>query len=180
MLSIFLIIMLIISFMIGYRRGFILQAVHIVGLIVSFLVAWLYYENLANIIRLWIPFPQLPEESPWPLLNEAFGGENVYYNGIAFVIIFIVVKIITQIIGSMFDFIGNLPVLNFLNNWLGAVLGFIEGLIITAILLHLAALIQVDFIQQLLQTSTVAEWIFHYTPIVSNELRELWTEGTGQ
>ncbi|PTL39895.1 CvpA family protein [Alkalicoccus saliphilus] len=180
MLSIFLIIMLLISFMVGYRRGFILQAVHIVGLIISFLVAWLYYENLSGIIQLWVPETQLPDESPWPLMNEAFGNENVYYNGIAFVIIFIVVKIITQIIGSMLDFVGNLPVLHFINNWLGAVLGFIEGLIITAILLHLAALIQVDFVQELLQTSSVAQWIFHYTPIVSNEIRELWIEGTGR
>ncbi|WP_246125599.1 CvpA family protein [Alkalicoccus halolimnae] len=177
-LSLFLILMLIVSLMTGFRRGFVLQAVHIVGLIISFMAAWLYYEAFAELIRLWVPFLQLPEESPWPLLNDALGGEMVYYNGIAFVLIFIVVKIITQIIGSMLDFIGNLPILNVFNSWLGAALGFIEGLVIMAILLHLAALIQVEFVQQLLHSSSIAQWIFNYTPIVSNELRELWIEGT--
>ncbi|SDN56759.1 CvpA family protein [Alkalicoccus daliensis] len=178
MLSLFLLIWLVISFFVGYRRGFVLQAVHIAGLVLAFIAAWLYYEELANIIQLWIPFPQLPDESSWSLLNEAFGREMVYYNGIAFVLIFIVVKIIAQIIGSMFDFIANLPILHFFNNWLGAVLGFIEGLIILSILLHLAALIQVDLVQEILQTSSIAQWIYYYTPIVSEEIRDLWIEGT--
>lgn len=177
MLSLFLIIWLVISFFVGYRRGFMLQAVHIAGLVLAFVAAWLYYEQAAGILQLWIPFPQLPDESSWQLLNEAFGREMVYYNGIAFVVIFIVVKIITQIIGSMFDFIANLPVLHFFNNWLGAVLGLAEGLIIMAILLHFAALIQFDLVQESLQTSTIAQWIYYYTPIVSGEIRDLWIEG---
>lgn len=177
MLSILLIFLLVISFFVGYRRGFVLQAVHIAGLVLAFVAAWLYYEDLASIIQLWIPFPQLPDESSWSLLNEAFGREMVYYNGIAFVLIFIVVKIIAQILGSMFDFIANLPILHFFNNWLGSVLGFVEGLIMIAILLHFAALIQVDFVQESLQTSTIAQWIYYYTPIVSGEIRDLWIEG---
>ncbi|WP_205774496.1 CvpA family protein [Alkalicoccus luteus] len=177
-LSLFLLLMLAVSFSVGYRRGFMLQIVHIAGLAAAFIVAWLYYEPFAEMIQLWIPFPQLPAESSLELLNEAFGTERVYYNGIAFVIIFIVVKIIAQIIGSLFDFIANLPILHFFNNWLGAVLGLVEGLIIITILLHLAALIQVDFLQEILQSSSIAQWIFYYTPIVSNELRELWLQGS--
>ena len=50
--------------------------------------------------------------------------EDAYYRAIAFVVIFFAVKIILQIIGSMLDFIAQIPVLKQLNVWAGGILGF--------------------------------------------------------
>ncbi|MCR6095581.1 CvpA family protein [Salipaludibacillus agaradhaerens] len=177
MLSVILFLALIISFFIGFRRGLILQILHIGGLIISFVVAYLYYEDVAHYIRLWIPFPQLSDNSGLTLLVEAFNVELVYYNGIAFVILFIITKILMQIVASLFDFIAHLPILNMLNGWLGGFLGFLEGLIIIVILLHLAALIQIEMVQTMLQNSSFAQMILDYTPIISNQLKELWIQG---
>ncbi|PRO64973.1 hypothetical protein C6I21_12500 [Alkalicoccus urumqiensis] len=178
MVSAVILFFLFLSLMVGYRRGFLLQAVHIAGLLLAFTAAWLYFEQLGSMLQLWIPFPVLDESSPLNVLDDAIATETAFYNGVAFVLIFIVVKIIAQIIGSMFDFLGNLPIISFFNSILGSALGLVEGLVITAVLLHLAALIQVDIVQELLQSSSIAEWIFYYTPIVSEELRTLWSEGT--
>ncbi|TMW71656.1 CvpA family protein [Alteribacter natronophilus] len=172
MLSLILFIVLLMSFMIGFRRGLILQLVHLLGFVAAFLVAWFYYQPFAEYIRLWIPFPTFGNE----LMLEAFSAEAVYYNGIAFVIIFFAVKILMQIIGSMFDFLAHLPILSTVNSWLGGALGFLEGLLIVVILVHLGAIIQIDFIQQMLQNSTVAQLIFEYTPVISNQLKELWLD----
>ncbi|CAM3819627.1 CvpA family protein [Alkalicoccus chagannorensis] len=177
MLSFILVLWLLSNIMVGFRRGFMLQAVHIAGLLISFAVAWLYYDELASIIELWVPYPFFDDDSTIQLMTESFQTSTVFYNGVAFVLIFITVKILTQIIGSMFDFIANLPILHTINGLLGAVLGFVEGLIILAVLLHLAALIQVDVVQEILQGSSVAQWIYYYTPMVSAELRDLWVEG---
>lgn len=177
MLSAILFIILVISFFIGYRRGFILQILHVAGLIVSFIVAYLYYEDVAHYIRLWIPFPQLSEDSGLTLLVDSFGAEMVYYNGLAFIILFFVTKIVMQVFASLFEFLAHLPVLHFINGWLGGILGFLEGLVVLVIVLHLAALIQWDILQALLQNSSFAQMIFEYTPIISNELKELWIEG---
>lgn len=180
MLSIILFFILIISFFIGFRRGLILQVIHLLGLVVSFVVAYLYYQEVASYIRLWIPFPQLSEEGGMGLLVEAFDMEMVYYNGIAFAALFFITKIIMQIIGSLFDFIAHLPILHFVNGWLGGILGFLEGLVVIVVLLHVAALVQVDMVQAILQGSSFAQMIFEYTPIISDELKELWIEGRNE
>ncbi|WP_280769852.1 CvpA family protein [Salipaludibacillus daqingensis] len=177
MLSLILFLILMVSFFVGFRRGLILQVVHLIGLFVAFAVAYLYYQEVAQYIRLWIPFPQLSTESGLSLLVDSFNLEAVYYNGIAFAALFFLTKIIMQIIGSLFDFLAHLPILHFLNGWLGGILGFLEGLVMLTVLLHLAALIQLDVVQATLQASSFAQMIFEYTPIISNELKELWSEG---
>ncbi|WP_096189651.1 CvpA family protein [Evansella halocellulosilytica] len=178
MLSFLLFIALIISFFVGFRRGFILQLIHLLGFVVAFIVAYLYYQDVAHYIRLWIPFPQLSSDSGMSLLVEAFHLESVYYNGIAFAALFIITKVVMHIFGSLFDFLAHLPILNMINRWLGGALGFIEGLLIIVVLLHLAALIQLEAVQQVLQGSSFAQMIFDYTPILSNEIKELWSETT--
>lgn len=176
MLSFLLFFALIVSFFVGFRRGLVLQIIHLIGFVAAFIVAYLYYQDLAHYIRLWIPFPQLSSDSGVSLLVDAFRFETVYYNGIAFAILFFATKIIMQIIGSMFDFLAHLPILNMINRWTGGILGFVEGLLVIVVLLHLAALIQVEFIQVLIQNSSFAEMIFEYTPILSNQLKELWLD----
>ncbi|UCZ52203.1 CvpA family protein [Bacillus shivajii] len=176
MLSFLLFIALVISFFVGFRRGFILQLIHLLGFVVAFIVAYLYYQEVAHYIRLWVPFPQLSSESGMNLLVDAFKLEEVYYNGIAFAILFFVTKIVMQVVGSLFDFLAHLPILNMINRWLGGLFGFIEGLLIIVVLLHLAALIQLEMVQEILQGSSFAQMIFEYTPILSNQLKGLWSE----
>ena len=67
--------------------------------------------------------------------------EDAYYRAIAFVVIFFAVKIILQIIGSMLDFIAQIPVLKQLNVWAGGLLGFLEVYLIIFIVLFIGALI---------------------------------------
>lgn len=176
MLSFLLFITLVICFFVGYRRGFILQLIHLVGFFVSFIVATLYYKDVAHYIRLWIPFPELSDDTTITLLVEAFQFENVYYNGIAFAILFFGTKLVLHIVGTLFDFLAHLPIINSVNRWLGGILCFLEGLFIIVVLLHLGALIQVEAIQEPIQNSSFAQMIFDYTPIISNHLKELWIE----
>ncbi|PYZ93700.1 hypothetical protein CR194_11135 [Salipaludibacillus keqinensis] len=177
MLSLILFFILMISFFVGFRRGLVLQLVHLIGLVVAFVVAYIYYQQVAQYIRLWIPFPQLSDDSGLHLLVDSFSVEEVYYNGIAFVALFFITKFLMQIVGSLFDFLAHLPILHFVNGWLGGIFGFLEGLVMIAVFLHLAALIQIDMVQAILQGSSFAQMIFDYTPIISNELKELWSKG---
>jgi uncharacterized membrane protein required for colicin V production len=176
MLSLLLIILLITSFFIGFRRGFVLQLIHLTGFIIAFIVAYRYYSDLAVHIRLWIPYPQFPSDNPAFMLIDAFNGEHVYYSGIAFAILFFGTKIAMQIIGSMFDFLAHLPILNVINGWLGGILCFLEVLLILVVVLHIAALLPVELVQATLKESTLAKLILDYTPILSNQLKELWID----
>lgn len=174
MLDLILLIILAFGFLIGLKRGFILQLVHLTGFIIAFIIAHMYYDELAPKLTLWVPYPNLGSNLTLPSIFESTNLEDAYYRAIAFVVIFFAVKIITQIIGSMLDFIAQIPVIKQLNVWAGGVLGFIEVYLIMFILLFIAALLPIEFIQTTLTNSFLAELIVKQTPILSQTIQDWW------
>jgi uncharacterized membrane protein required for colicin V production len=178
MLDLAIIILLIMGFFIGLKRGFILQLVHLTGFIIAYVVANLYYAALAPKLTLWIPYPNFGDGTTLKILTNSSNMEDAFYRAIAFVIIFIAVKIVLQIIGSMLDFIAHLPVLRFLNVWAGGFLGFCEVYLVIFILLYIAALMPMELIQNSLDHSVLAKAIVNHTPILSAQIKSLWIEYT--
>lgn len=174
MLDIVIIIIILFGFIVGFKRGFILQLIHLTSFIISFTIAYLYYDKLAPKLLLWIPYPQLGDDSTMQLMFEQANLDDVYYRAISFIIIFFSVKILLRIIGSMLDFVAHLPVLKQLNVWAGGILGFLEVYLILFLLLYIAALIPVDIIQSSLNNSIVAEGIVKHTPIFSKQIYNMW------
>jgi len=174
MFTFILFALLLIGIMVGLRRGFILQVIHMTGFIVAFIVAVMNYDKLADKLVLWVPFPQMGNSSSLSLLFGSMDTENAYYNGIAFLVIFFAVKIVWQIIGSMLDFIAQFPILNMLNRWGGGILGFMETYLIMFVLLYLAALLPIQIVQEQIQGSFLAESIVMNTPYFSEKIKDLW------
>src|SRR5690625_959265 len=121
MLSFILLFILLCSFFIGRRRGFILQFVYLVSFIAALVVAYKYFQPLAGFIRLWIPYPQFSQQSTVGMIIQTFGAETVYYSGIAFAMLFFGTKIVLHILGSMLDFLAHIPVLYTFNKWFGGI-----------------------------------------------------------
>lgn len=174
MIDIILLVLLIIGFFIGLKRGFILQLLHLVGFIGAFIVASIYYDELASRLALWIPYPELPDGSGWADFLKSLPLEGAFYNAVAFAIIFFVVKFILQIIASMLDFVADLPILSSINKLLGAVLGFIEIYLLLFIVLYILALTPLAEIQSWINDSSVALFILEHTPLLSEKVKELW------
>lgn len=175
MLDLAIIIILLLGFLVGLKRGFILQLIHLLGFVVAFIVAYMYYDKLSPKLTLWVPYPSFGE-STIKLLFDNGNLEDAYYRAIAFVVIFFAVKITLQIIGSMLDFVANLPILKTLNIWAGGILGLIEVYLIIFILLYIAALLPIEAVQGPLADSSVAKAIIEHTPIFSQQIKELWIE----
>lgn len=170
---------LIFGLLMGLKRGLILQVVHLFGFIVSFILAIFNYQKLSPYLSLWIPYPELSGDSSWALFLQALPLETGFYNGIAFVFIFFLSKIILQIIAAMLDFIAELPLLNSVNRILGAFLGFIEVYLIIFILLYIIALIPLDLVQAALDGSSLGQNIIEKTPYFSMKIKELWFSSIG-
>ncbi|TFJ93943.1 CvpA family protein [Lentibacillus salicampi] len=177
MVNFILIILLIFGFFIGLKRGFILQAFHLIGFIAAFILAALYYDDLAPQLSLWIPYPELDDHSAWADFLEAIPLEGAFYSAIAFAIIFFAVKIILHIIASMLDFVAELPILHTLNKILGAVLGFAEVYLLLFIVLYILALTPLAGIQSWINDSSIALFIIEDTPVLSEQLKTLWSTG---
>jgi len=178
MLSVIILILLVAGFFIGRRRGLILQLIHLTGFIVAYIVAFLYYDKLASVLKLWIPFPDTDSNAFFTSLTHAT-LEASFYRAIAFVIIFIAVKIIWQIFGSMLDFLADLPILRTANRWLGGLFGFVEVYLVLFILLFIGAIAPYAGIDQMIDHSYMAHLIIEDTPFLSDKLQELWIELSG-
>lgn len=174
MLDLIILIILGFGFLIGLKRGFILQIIHLTGFIVAFIIAYLYYDQLAPKLTLWVPFPNFSSDSAFSLVMDHVNLEDAYYRAIAFVVIFFAVKIIWQIIGSMLDFIAQIPVLKQLNIWAGGLLGFLEVYLIIFIVLFIGALLPMEGIQTALTNSILAELIVQHTPVFSSLVHDWW------
>ncbi|HET7579042.1 MAG TPA: CvpA family protein [Bacillales bacterium] len=174
MLTLIIAIILIVGFFIGLRRGLIFEVVHLTGFIVAFAVAYMYFDDIAPRLRLWIPYPATHGTSNLTFLTGALDLQDAYYRAIAFAILFFGTKILLHIVGSMLDFLADLPLLRTANRWLGGAFGFIEVYLIIFLFLYIAALVPVDVVQQSVAHSFLAQAIVHDTPVFSEKIKDLW------
>lgn len=173
MVDLAIIILLIMGFFIGLKRGLILQLVHFIGFIIAYIAAYSYYAELAPKLTLWIPYPNFGNSAALKILTDSSDMETAFYRAIAFVIIFFAAKVIMQIIGSMLDFVAHLPVLKQLNVWAGGIFGFLEVYLVIFILLYIAALIPMELLQTPLDHSVLAKAIVNHTPFLSQQIKNL-------
>ncbi|MDM5320999.1 CvpA family protein [Bacillus pumilus] len=173
MIDIIILFLLLMGTLVGLKRGFILQFIRLISFVVSILVASMFYQSLAPQLT-WIPAPNF---SGGQAQLAFFSGnlETAYYNTIAFIILFILTKILLAIIGGLLTTIASIPVIKQVNKLLGGVLGFLETYLFVFILLFVAALLPVDALQTMLSKSILADAIVSNTPYLSGLVKDLWT-----
>lgn len=174
MVTLILLFLLLFGFFMGLRRGFIMQVVHLLSFFISFIIATIYFRKLAEHLSLWIPYPDLSDGASWAMFLSSDPLEQAFYNAISFAAIFFSVKIVLQIIASMLHFIAQLPILRFINKWVGGVLGFVEMYFITFIILYILALTPIAGVQTRIEKSTLASFMIDYTPFLSKMVKSLW------
>src|SRR5690606_31676814 len=175
-LDLILLGLLVFGFLIGLRRGFILQLIHMIGFIVSLIIAYKYYDDLAPLLKLWIPYPDLSSNATFKMVLDGISFDAAFYRVIAFAIIFFAVRIVLGIIGSALDIVASLPVIKVINIWAGGILGVIEIYLLVFILLYIAALVPIASIQTALTDSTIAETILKNTPYFSEVVKTWWLD----
>lgn len=174
MLDIILLVVLFISCIIGAKRGFIVQLIHLGSFLIALIVAYIYYKPLAQKFVLWIPYPGFTENATMTLVLDSLDVDRTFYRVIAFALIFFVTKLVLQIIGSMFDFLTYLPVLGSINRLLGAILGFIEFYFIIFIALYVLALLPLEVIQTVLNKSILTSLMLEHTPVITKMFQDWW------
>lgn len=174
MLDLLLFVILILGFFIGLRRGFILQLFHLTGYIIAYIAANMYCAQLAPKLKLWIPYPDFGENSTLKLLAGSNNIVGAFYRALAFLIILIAVKMLLGMIARLLHFVTRLPILKQLNSLLGGILGFVEVYLLLFILLYIAALVPIAVVQNHLDHSVLASQIVQHTPILSEQIKQLW------
>ncbi|MBC1315870.1 CvpA family protein [Listeria booriae] len=173
-LNVIIIIFLVGGFFNGYRNGVLRQLIITIGYLLSYFVAYKYYEMLAPHLT-FIPYPELDKANDFYVLLESLHTENAYYNSIAFLIIFIVATIIVHMIASLFKGVTKVPVLRQVNGLIGALLGVLTTYLLIFLVLYVGAIFPAEWAQNAITGSSVAEWILKNTPWLSESFYKWMT-----
>ncbi|OEL08544.1 CvpA family protein [Staphylococcus equorum] len=152
--------------MIGFRRGVWFSALHLGATLFSLWVAQRFYLQISQRLELFIPFPKTQAYD----LNYAFQFDNLqqrFDHIIAFLIVATITKIICYGVIVVFDKVIQYRGLNLISRFIGMLMGIIASIIICTTLLYSAALYPLEFIQQQLSSSIIAEYMLLHTPYVS-------------
>ena len=164
MIDIIIILLLVMGFFLGLHRGFILQLVKLTSFIIAYLVAFIPYPFDKNV--------SVPE---WIDANNI---ETVFYQALAFIILFIITKIALSLLGNLLNMFAEIPVLKQVNAFAGAILGFLEVYIILFVLIIIGNILPIEQVQTPLQKSSISKIIVDDTPILSEKVKELWQTGS--
>lgn len=171
-LDIVIALVLIMSAIIGFKRGAIKEVVSLVGIIIVFILAFSLKGVLGNVLCKWLPF-----------FNFAGNLEGVtvlnilLYQLIAFLIIysllFSVYMIVVKISGIVQKFVHMTVILWLPSKLIGAVVAFITGYVMVFVVL-LALLIPLKD-TDIFKNSKFANYIVYDTPILASSSENIST-----
>lgn len=176
MLSLIVVAILAYCFYSGARRGMWLQAIHVVGYLLSLVLARVTYLPLSVFMTQWVPYPSATEQSKFVFFTDKVGLtlDHGFYNGVAFVFMLMVGWLITRFVAMWFHDLSYRKADENLSLVVGGVLNFLMGYLFIFLILYLLALIPVTGIQDMLAHSSVASAIVRYTPGLTQLFTKLW------
>lgn len=174
MIDITIVVLLVLGFLVGIKRGFIMQIMRFIGTITSYVVAFVYAKQLGPHLELWIPFPQIGSDAFLEEYIQDSTLEQSFYYVIAFIILFVISKIVLFYIGSLLDFLARIPILKQINSLFGGVFGVVEIYIIIFVVLLIATKLPIETVQTHLDSSVLSEMIMEHTPYISEKIKTLW------
>lgn len=172
-LDLIIIIILIGSFIRGFQLGLIRQLIKLLGFFIAIFMAYRFSGELAPYLQEYIPAFEFKETSLF-YFSQVFNLQNMFYNAIAFFLIFIITKFILQIGGSILNQIANLPVLATVNRLSGALIGLLQAILIVVIIIHVISVMPWQEMQIYVEGSSISEYLMKLTPILTTELYNLW------
>lgn len=163
-IDVVIILFLLMGAVVGFKKGVIKSIVSFVGTILVLILSFTLKNPLSVFLYTYLPF-----------LNVGIAVLNILiYEGIAFLILFVlfssILRIIIKISGIIETLLKFTIILGIPSKILGAIFGFLEMYIFTFVVLFLLA--QFNVHNSLITDSKVANFILGKTPFVSSAMDE--------
>lgn len=169
---------LLLSLYSGARRGLVLQLVLTIGYAVSFWVALTYYQQISEYVEMLVPYPTPTSSTNNPFvlygMDFLFDLDGAFYKGVSFILILFAGWLITRLIGGLFNFLADIPVVRTLNAIGGALVSFVVHYIGLFLVLFLLSTVPLPIIQNQFENSNVARNIVTTTPELSTQFYDWW------
>jgi len=173
LLDLIIIIILFGALIRGYQLGLIRTLISFSAFFIAIFVAYRFSGTLSPYLQQYIPLPTF-ENSTLYMLSQSFQLHQMFYNAIAFFIIFIGIKIILSIGGGILHQIANLPGLKLINRSFGAIIGLAQATLIIIISIHFVKVMPWDKINNYVEGSIISNLLLDYTPVLTEFLYGLW------
>ncbi|MGM0213292.1 CvpA family protein [Enterococcus sp. AZ109] len=176
MLTLFILIVLILSFYTGYRRGTAYQLFFTVGYVVSFIVALMFYQGVGERLQLFVPYPSVTSESNmvYYSIEQGFNLDQAFYAGFAFIMILFIGWMATHFLAI---FCKNLLYQVLVPRYDGIVAGvvsFILAYCAIFLILKLVSFVPMALVQNAISGSAFARFIIDYSLFLSSAFDNLW------
>lgn len=128
-LNIVIIALLVLFAYSGFRQGFLLKALGCIGFVIVGFVTWYLSSPLGKLLHL-LPDGITPMEDTFvgPIFYESINRILV------FIILFVLLSLIILMMKPILKVLGKLPVLHQVNTLFGALLGFVQGVIVVMVI----------------------------------------------
>ena len=106
LLSLGILIFLLIGYYTGARRGLALQLVHVLGYLITYILAANLFQPFARFLEMYVPYPNILPDSTIHIYDTALHLklDRIFYNGVAFVGIMLLGWLITRLLARMVQF----------------------------------------------------------------------------
>lgn len=178
MLTILIVIVLLLGFYNGYRRGLIGQLLRLFGYGISVVLATKFYEPLSQIAEMIVPFPSIQQHTQLVLYDEATGFilDQAFYRVVTFILIAFIGWLVTNFVGLFFMKLEYYDIFKHANHIVGGIIGVVISYCIVFIGLFVLSLIPIEWVQQQFVNSPLAYWIVSQTPIISDLAMQTWLQ----
>ena len=176
LVDIIIILALIMSFIVGFKHGFIRQVVSLIGIILTYVIAYNFKGYIGNFFCLIFPFSKFSGT-----LSGLTTLNIIIYELIAFIIIFALVFVIYEIILNVSKLlekiIDSTIILTIPSKLLGGVVSLVEGYLLIFIVIILLSIPLRS--TELIDNSYLSNQIVYNTPVLSSSANNL-TESIGE
>lgn len=162
LLDIIIIAVMVLSIIIGYMRGFIRKLVSIVGWFAAYLIAYLFYDNLAPLLQSMLPLSSNEKLAEYSGIVAGLKLDTYIYNSLAFALLFFGTRIIITVLGHFLQGVASIPGISLINRWLGVLLGLVEVAVIIIIGVMVLEAMPSERIIILLEQSLIVNWLHTY------------------
>ncbi len=161
-------LILVLGFLVGFRRGFVTEVLSLVGFLISMTAGFLLTTPITNsLIHLF-------------LKDDYADGWHMIIRLIVFTLLFSTVWQVIRIIRRGLQPVTKLPVISQANALLGGGVSLITRYLIIYIILNFLILFPNQEIHQQYNESAVSQWIVKQTPMLSQKLVDFWTSHTNE
>lgn len=168
-----LILILVWSFINGYRQGLLNTLARLIGYAFLAVIAMLLAHPLGTIITNFITSTSTTYRPNVPsvLLNR---GSQFLGSGLAFIIIYAIGGYVIHTLLGGLKFIKKIPVVSTFNAILGGMINLVFTYIILFFILQFLSVLNIEWLHQQFLQAPIIETLLDKTPIISNEIYQWW------